>query len=606
MRGLALILLGVTLGAILGLGCSAPPRPESHTPFELGRKAASVKDYSTAISQLSVAVNNARDYVFTTAYLERGDCYLKVGTSAEDLVTREQNLKNAIEDFNLVLKQPELLLEEKARALVLRGKTLLVGGNVKEAEESFLGIIGIELGPSDVHYRLEAHRELGWILLESARGTTRREETAEEEILRQDNFRSAQDHFSRGLEIDADEEDCNLGKGICLHSRGQDREALSFLAKCVSIAEARGTPNPRGHYYFALALELQKGFQEKALEHYRKAVEQDALQAFTPLYSHLVKVLLVYVPFEDPQFRWFLDKMLSYGGDDRDYWESVEALAARLAADSLEARKESGVFARALARARNRKVAAAVEDALLLRDLPNFLDLLSRIFPNRSKRSDYLYGRALTLLGAKKHAELEAFFEDGVFHSPEPALLESDHYQSTLVLEGKNIVARWLENRSSTTPLSPQEKLERDRTLGRARDAFRGFLEKHAEDQDVAMALGEVQELLEAFPAAFLSYALIAREVPDHTEAFRRIQKLHSGRLLPAKDLTEAWIVLRGYAGQDEEIREYLRRTQIAIQADALLYCRGCGRKGAEGDLVCVECGRQIGQALDREPPSFK
>jgi hypothetical protein len=70
--------------------------------------------------------------------------------------------------------------------------------------------------------------------------------------------------------------------------------------------------------------------------------------------------------------------------------------------------------------------------------------------------------------------------------------------------------------------------------------------------------------------------------------------------------LTEAWIVLRGYAGQDEEIREYLRRTQIAIQADTLLYCRGCGRKGAEGDLACIECGRQIGQALDREPPSFK
>ena len=598
------IRLAIASAALLW-GCGTTPHPESQTPFELGRDAAQVKDYSTAVTQLTVAINNARDYVFTGAYLERGECYLKVALDTEDTANRDQNLQLALDDFNHVLKSDGLEVDEAARARVLLGRTLLAKSDVKAAEKTFQQIFDLDLQPSAREYLLASHRALGWVLLEQARASSKTGSTAEEELRLQEELRKAQEHFSRGLEIQSEDEDCNLGKGICLHFRGQDREAIRYLQKSTDLSEARNTKNERGHYHLALALELQRGYQEKAVEHYRRAVEQDSRQIFTPLYEHLVKVLLVYVPFDDTQFRWFFDKMLAYAGGDRAYWSSMEEFAGRLINGQSPGMKEAGFLARAVARARNLKVDGAVTDALLLSLESSFPQLLMRIFPIQPRRPEFLYGRALTLLGAKRHKELASFFEEPIFRSTDPAVTENDYFQKALVIEGRNIVALWQENASRKGPLTVEEKTERDGFLSKAITAFQVYLTKHPEDRDIALALGDAQELTDDFSKASLRYAEIGKASPTDDEAFRRLVRLHAAGLLNAQQMTDAWIAILSYAGTDQLILNYIQRTEVAVRLQALLYCKGCGRKGSEGDALCLECGNQIGVAAT-EPHGVK
>jgi hypothetical protein len=247
-------------------------------------------------------------------------------------------------------------------------------------------------------------------------------------------------------------------------------------------------------------------------------------------------------------------------------------------------------------------VKEAVEDALLLSGTPDFIRHLSTIFPGEPDRPEYLYGKALTLLGARRFAELDAFFQEDVFRMLEPMALESDYYHKTMVLQGSSILQKWVaENETSSEPITPEAKIRREKTLGKARDAFQTYLERTPEDQEIRMALGQVQELLESYAAAYSNYAMVVPLAEDKTAALRRIAKLHSSRLLPEQDLAAAWNLLRGYEGQDPEILSYVRQRQSAIRSEGLLYCRGCGRKGAEGDTLCLECGSRIGPLLPEE-----
>lgn len=589
------VALAVTLAA---LGCESPPRLESQTPFELGRDAARIKDYATAVAQLTVAINNARDYVFTEAYLERGECQLRKASSTEDPTERELGLQAAFDDVSVVLKEDKLPGVTRARALALQGRTLLEKRDSVGAQQAFERIIELELELDDWAFLLVAHRELGRIFQARALAGKKADETALDEMRAQDEFLRAQRHFSRGLEIDADDPECNLGKGICLRYRGQDRDAIRYLARNTALSDARGGINdPRGHFHLGLALELQKGYQEKALEHFRRAAEQDSLQTFTPLYAHLVQVLLVYVPFEDPQFSWFFDKMLAFSGDDAEYWTSLENLADELARGTSSARKEAGLFARAVARARIAKIDAAVADALALSASPTFVQILARVFPIQPRRPELLYGRALALFGAGRHEELATFFEDPVFRLPDPNLVDNEHFRKAQVIEGKNIIALWLARDISKIQLTDQQKAERDNYLARAITIFQTYLSRYADDRDITLAMGEAQELTDEPYKASQSYARIGKSNPEDADAFRRLTRLHNSGVLNAQQSTEAWIALLGYTGNDEEILAHLQRTGLSLRSQALQYCTGCGRKGAEGDVLCQECGRQIGNA---------
>lgn len=590
------------LGAItvvvttLGGGCSSPPGVETQTPYELGREALKVKDFTTASTQLNVAINSARDFVFTEAYLERAECHLLMALEVQgDATLREQGLKQALDDLQVVLRQEDLGSETEIRARCLVGKTHLARGDVQGAEKAFQDLLEVGASPEARKYQLEAFRELGWILFDRARALGKNPATAEEELAAQEEYRRAQERFSQGLELEPLDEGCNLGKGISLRARGQDGDAIGYLEKCVTLTEARTAFNFRGHYHLALALERQKGYQEKSLEHYRRAIEQDTQQTFLPLYQHLVEVLLVYVPFEDPQFSWFFDHLLGFAGSDPGYWSSVEAFGESLRRLGTPAHRESGLLARAVARARNNKVDGAVEDALELMRATDGSLLLGRVFPNQPRRPEFLYGRAMVLYAAKRHQELAAFFEDPIFRSTDPAITENEAFQKALVIEGKNIVALWLEQNEGRDKLTDEERTRRDAFLARAREAFLNYHKHRADDVDVALALGAVQELLEEYSKASAKYAEIAKANPANDEAFRRLVRLHEGRLLNPLQVTEAWIALLGYTGQDHSILDYVKRTEVAVRQQALLYCQGCGRKGSEGDVFCLECGRKIG-----------
>lgn len=586
-------------------GCIAPTRPPARTPFEVGRDAAQAGDYRTAIAQLTLAVETAQSFFFTQAYLERGECHIRLAETAATATEREDHLASAESDFQAVVEEPTARPHEKAQAFYGLGTVSLARGYAEGAEETARQILELPLEPEETRYRLGAHRRLGWLYFEVAERGAEPGSAPADGLALQEAFRRAQEHFSRCLEIDPNDEEGLLGKGLCLHFRGQYREAVRYLERSTESSRAKGVPNPRGHYYLARTLELERGLQGASLDHYTRAIEEDASRAFAPLYAQLVRAVPVYLALDDPRALWFLDRMLEHSGDSPAYWESVEALASKLAeiaptagaagGEKAAELSRKGIFARSLARARGRKVDEAVEDALLLADDPKFSDLLARIFPADTGRPDYLYGRARALLGSRRYGELDAFFQDRVFQSPPPGLAESAYYHRTLMLEGRGILERWTsENPDPTAAFTPEAKLERDKVLGRARDAFQKYLERYGDDAQVRRSLGRVQELMEAYASAFLNYAMLARGRKDDDFAFERIAELHGKKLLPQADMLEAWAILRDYSGTSPAVRDYVERTRQAIRAETLLYCRGCGRKAAPGDRFCLECGREI------------
>jgi tetratricopeptide (TPR) repeat protein len=619
---------------VLAAGCHAPPRPESETPFESGNRALAAGEHVTATAQFTLAIENAKDYFYTRAYLRRGESHLLAANKESDSKLKADHLGLARRDFDAVLSQNDLLSEEEAEALEKRGVILAQQADWARAEESFTRILGLKLPQGASDYHVTAYRQLGRILLQRALAARKEGPSAEEELEMQENFRKAQERFSIGLQINKEDEGCNLGKGICLHFRGQNNEAITYLEKSTSLSGAKNSPNPKGHFYLARAYEMQMGLHIKALEHYHQAVSEDVAHEFTPLYAQLVAELNRNVFFGNPEFDWFFRSMLSYRGNDPihspSYWEGVEALAVqRWIGDSLEKggdpQKEAsrepvqtGIFARALARARIRKVEDAVKDALLLNKGQSFSERLEQIFPVESVTSQLpqdVYGKALTLLKAKRHEELEQFFESEAFRAfaasatknekeerdeknakPEKNEKE-DYYRRTILLEGRNIVEMWEDELKRSPTLTTDVKIERDKKLGRARDIFQSYLRERRDDNEIRMQLGRVQELMDSFATAYLTYELLTKESKHYPAAFHSILKLHRERLLTGKDLEAAWKLLLDYDGDDKSIKEYVQRTKGQLEADASLYCLSCGRKGTEGDTLCVECGHPIGLA---------
>lgn len=589
-------------------GCLTPSRPAGKTPYQIGRDAAAAGDFATAVAQLTLAVKTEENAFFTAAHLDRGECHIALARLAEKGTKREEHWAAALADFDAVLAETEESVQpsDRARAFYHRGVVLLEQAQPAQAEEAFRAVLDVRLPPEQSRFEREARRELGWLYLEGAMTSLEESPSAQEELASQERFRRAQEQFSRGLEIAPEDENMNLGKGLCLHFRGQDREAVECLRRSTESSETRGTLNPRGHFYLARALEDKKGRQAAALEHYSLAVEQDPERTFAPLYEELVEVLPVYLGFQDPRFHWFLDRMLSFAQKRDSYWQSVESLADRLIedaepGDSPEAieQKAQGVFARALARARigtREKIDEAVGDALRLKDSPRFSEYVSRIFPSEPPLPENLYGKASALLGADRHAELDALFQDPAFAALDASAKGSSYYEKAMVLQGRSILQRWLAGEGSAPPSSTDAKIVRDRTLGKARDAFLSYLERHPEDHDVRMTLGQVQELMESYATAYLSYAMVAESRPETATAYQRIVRLHEGRLLPQTDMVTAWDLLRTYAGTDPTVVEYVRRTRETIRTEVSLHCTFCGRRGAQGDTTCLECGTPIGQ----------
>jgi len=600
-------------------GCGSVPYSESEISFEAAQNAFKVGEYNAAVAQFTTAITAARDHFFTEAYIERGESYLKMalkGPAPGSPDQRGTHLMQALADCATVLDKADIPAGLRARALLLQGRTYRERNDAGQTEVSFRKVLEIQLEPEEIGSRLEAHRALGLLYLADAQehGAAGEYETIEPE--RQEKYRKAQEQFSKGLEIDTLDEECNRGKGICLLSRGQKGQAVTFLTRSVEISDGVSKQNPYGHFYLGLAVEMQKGYMEVALDHYRKAVEQDRTQSITALYMHLVEILLVYDQgkLQEEQFGWFLDNMLAYAGDSREYWRRVKELADRLLQKSSDARnRRTANNARALASARVGGVGAtsyddaapaiaeAVKVALELKDEPDFLTLLSRIFPNVPRKPEYLYGRALTLFRADLHAELEIFLREAATRD-DPKVLSNPFYRKTQVLDGRNIVAGW-KNRQTGPTMKSEEKLERYQMLGRARDAFQGYIQSQPEETEevceVYMDLGNVQELLEAYPAAYFAYSQATQqcEVGKAIDAaFEKIVDLHSKqRLLSEKDSVDAWSTLQNYNGTGQKIQTYVDATRKALNDEARLYCMGCGRKGSESDVLCLECGRKIG-----------
>jgi tetratricopeptide (TPR) repeat protein len=587
-------------------GCGLKRPIEGLSSFETGKEAALSSNHAAATDSFTLAIESSHaSYFFTEAYLARGDSWLALATEKKDRPVDDEKLELALEDFDRVLAQPEVKSVHRTRALSSKGKALLARDDKKGAEEVFREVLAaeeVEEGELEP-YRLEAHRRLGWI--ECGRAQELLENAApRDEPGINEQFRVAQEQFSSGLEIDPEDWDLNLGKGMCLLFREQRIEARSFLEKSTTSSSARGALNPRGWYYLARALEDRLGAYSGAPECYRKALLEDTERSFRPLYTHLAEVLLDYMSPDTADFSWFLDQLLAYRPEDPKYWEGIQALGTKIASRGSPPEKKLGTFTLALARARSgqiEEIEQAARDALSLEgeDEDDFLQFISRIFPSNEGRPEYLYGKALALFDAGRHEELESFFREGVFATLNPAAREKPAYEKTRVIEGRNIVARWREETAvSGPPETTDAKLERDKKLGRARDSFVAYLDRHPADHDVRMALGEVQEMLEAFPAAFASYEVIVRDPdPEYRDrALLQILRLHSGKLL--REDGPAWNLLRSFSTSSDnaEIKEYVRAERDRIEEEIRLYCTGCGRKGAVGDRICIECGRNIGK----------
>ena len=110
------------------------------------------------------------------------------------------------------------------------------------------------------------------------------------------------------------------------------------------------------------------------------------------------------------------------------------------------------------------------------------------------------------------------------------------------------------------------------------------------------MRLGEVQEHLESYAAAYVSYAYVAQADPSHVRVFSAVLRLHRGAQLPRLDHQAAWKTLRDYTGKDDEIVSYVDKMQREFAERRLKYCRGCGHQGQLGETACSDCGRLLGE----------
>ncbi len=605
---------------LTAVSCRSPVPQESRTSYTLGLESISVGEVDTAIDQLTTAVDTARPHVYVEALVARGECFLRQGQAESEAVPRRRYLDRATADLHEALTEARLEPAARSHALLLRGTAFEVLGRPEDAKECYRELIALahELPPHDE--QRTARGRLGWLLLQPS--LVERSGNAKPTEITED-LRAAQHHFSIGLDLAPNDPDCLLGKGICLYLRGQNRQAIDLLERSTVETDRAGRPNPRGHYYLALALETQHGAHRRVLDNLLAALEHDRARTFTPLYSDFARVLQVYAPTHGARFVPLFRRLLEFEGADREYWTRVDAMATPLLDADVDATRRLGHYACALARARiHTDVTPAVESALELAAMSEtkpFLDQLKRVFPARQsddvdrRLRDY-HGRGLTLFRAKLHEELDRVFEresslllDEVAASLLPEKRPPNYFRN-IVLYGDNVVELWKlrhavetesdDGTSTNGPDAPADRvakgLDKVKTFGKALESYQLHLETRPGDHAVRVRLGMVQESLGSFEAAYLSYAYVARSAPDHLAAHARIVSLHESELLPSPSQSDAWTMLQAYTGNDPEITAYVSNTRQRLSTLRNRYCRGCGHRGEESETSCGSCGRLL------------
>jgi hypothetical protein len=306
--------------------------------------------------------------------------------------------------------------------------------------------------------------------------------------------------------------------------------------------------------------------------------------------------------------------ILGYEGTETEYWDQVGVFAQSLAASANPHLEDLGHLGLALSLARRGYIDLAVQNLLKLRKrTKDFYKWTFSVFPKQKPPVPaYVYGRAQSLLATGRYDELEQMFKDESLRDLETWFTEDPRnqdpdYRRALFIKGQNIVRLWRSQHTDAEVTRAEEKLDRDMNLGKARDIFQLCLDDEHYDPEVRLALGEVLELLESFSGAFSSYEILIRDTQEaaglaedatlatqRDKAFLRIKDLHAKKLLPEKDLVQAWVVLKRYHGKNPELLAYVKQETEVIRSVLTRYCRGCGRKAADGETFCVECGRRL------------
>lgn len=595
---------------LCSIACTAPNVTESQAPYNLALEAWQNDELSVAADHLTTAIEKSGNVFFTSAHLKRGELNLErarrlVADAGDDKPQVRAWLSEAHIDFARILEEEELADDVRIQTLLLQGKAFRSESNHAGAVVCFEQVLELPTSPTSDPHRLQTHEGLGDILLERAIATRRAMDPpigSPVDRTASRNLQNAQRHFAACLKISSDDPDCNRGKGICLFFREMAPQAIHYLEKATSLSQADSSRAHEAHFYLALALEEHRGIQHRSLEHYRRAFVLDKRRSYLPLYRHVVDVLPKY-QCEDMQFRAFFDQLLSFQGEEIEYWALVEDLSESLINEKRDKTRQLGLYGRALARARSGNIDSAVTDAIQLSSTyagsqdPEFLNQLMVVFPRQPARLDYYYGTGKTLFETQHHKKLDQLFESEIKGVLATTRDDDKYHALCHLLNGKNIVALWKasdatkESVENTGEPAIQQSLDREKFLSEARDAFQLCLTLPEHDE-IRLDLGEVQELLQSFTASYINYASVAQRDPSHTEAYRRILRLHAQGLLPAKkEHVQAWNTLKTYTGGDQEIRLYLRETAQQLRRQSELYCQSCGRKGLDGESRCHSCG---------------
>ncbi|MCZ6794139.1 MAG: hypothetical protein O7J95_11065 [Planctomycetota bacterium] len=598
---------GVALGVVLsvwltGPGCSGIPAL-SEASYHAGlamRDAGHVESYQEAVHHFSKAIDLAGNEFFPLAHVERAECRLYLGRHASGPRPRAEYLGQALEDFRRVADSDpdDVELVVLSRALEGAGDVHLAQNQPLRAMQSFDSVLALSPSPAedlDValrEYHLRARRQAGWIQLDAALALGARAKDRDDDGRAEELYLGAQEHFSLGLEIEPDDPLSNLGKGICLHKRGQSSVAMGFLERALAQPDPAVSNDPRGYFYLARAMEDLRGYQRQAIDYYRQAVLRDPDRSFLPLYTHLAAVLPVYVPPDDAEFPFFVRTILGYRGDEESFWRQVVAFGEELATNEQQDTAALGFEALAVAATRVGEIDQAVDSLVVLKAQPNFDALLDRVFPDQEPAAAaFAYGRAKVLFASGRHDDLEDWFREGTVPDLEKIFSPGNHdpyLLATLSIRGQNLLRRW--QGLTGAGQSPERS-----DLTDAREFLSNVLSLR-ESPDVRLALGEVHEALDAYDSALGVYAVLARDDPFHTTVHRHVLRLHKQYLVEGEGRTEAWELLKRYAGQDPDIRRYVAETSRAGREHL---CAGCGRRGAATDRYCLECGRRLPAALD-------
>lgn len=616
--------------ASLACGCSSLPRT-SERQLANGRRARADGDLESALTALSEAISSAGELslFYTEALLERGDLYLEIWETRREAPETErlELLANAQADFQAVATWDQPGPLDRARALEGQGRVHLRRGAPEEAMRVFREALAIREGegiePDDPlrAVRLSVHRQLGWVILNESLHRLPLETAPDAAEL--DVLREAQEQFFAGLEIERDDPLCNLGRGICLHLRGQSDLAIPHLERYLA---GTGALDPRGFFFLARAIETASGLHRDAIGLYARAIAIEPPRDFFPLYRHrytrgkdvepsrvfldhyihLATVLPSYLEPDAPRYRDFLRHLLAFETSSPEYWDRIALVAKGLVEDDSaeDSVRELGRFGLALAAARSGRTKEAVEWLVGLAGRLDFEVSLDRVFPGgRGARPRDVLGRALVLHQIGRGEELETWFRtSGV----EASLLESVRTdpaaRRALTLRAQNLLELYERRPAGSSPaLEGGTGGEAPSPLIIARTAFEASVYNEDDPEakvEAQLGLAKTLEYLGSFGEALSKYEALIQSRPTD-EIYRNIQRLHRSANLKEEERAQAWALLRDYSGSDTEIQTYVQKLRSALVGR---FCPGCGHRNASARRYCIECGRRLAPEQAKNP----